>query len=95
MIDARQMNALALAYIGDAVLELYVRKHLVGLGYTRPNDLHQRAVQYVSATAQARVLRRLEENGKLDEEERTVVRRGRNAKSGSVPKHVSVRTYRH
>lgn len=95
MMDVKQMNALALAYVGDAVLELYVRKHLVSLGITKPNDLHQRAVGYVSAEGQANVLHRLVEAEKLDEEEAAVVRRGRNAKSGSVPKNVEVQTYRY
>ncbi|HEX6922669.1 MAG TPA: Mini-ribonuclease 3 [Bacillales bacterium] len=95
MMDVKQMNALALAYVGDAVLELYVRKHLISLGLTKPNDLHKRAVDYVSAEGQANVLHRLIEAGELDDEEAAVVRRGRNAKSGSVPKNVEVQTYRH
>lgn len=95
MTDATQLNALALAYIGDAVLELSVRKHLVDRGYSRPNDLHKRAIRYVSAEAQAWVLGRLLQREELDEEEHRVVRRGRNAKSASIPKHTSVHTYRY
>lgn len=95
MIDVRQMNPLTLAYIGDAVLELCVRKRLVGNGFTKPNDLHQRAVQYVSAEGQAGVLRHLLDANQLDEEEAAVVRRGRNAKSGSIPKNTDVHTYRY
>ncbi|HEX7065071.1 MAG TPA: ribonuclease III domain-containing protein [Bacillales bacterium] len=89
------MNALTLAYVGDAVLELYVRKHLIAQGIVKPNDLHQRAVYYVSAEGQANVLHRLVNAGELDEEETAVVRRGRNAKSASVPKNVEVQTYRY
>lgn len=95
MMKAKQMNPLTLAYIGDAVLELYVRKHLVGKGITRPNDLHQKAIRYVSADGQAHVLHRLIESGWLTQEEEAVVRRGRNAKSGSVPKNTNVQTYRY
>lgn len=95
MMDVKQMNPLTLAYIGDAVLELYVRKHLVTQGLVKPNDLHQRAVQYVSAEGQASVLRRLVDSESLDEEEAAVVRRGRNAKSGSVPKNTNIQTYRY
>lgn len=95
MMKANQMNPLTLAYVGDAVLELYVRKHLIGLGLTRPNDLHQKAIRYVSADGQANALRNLVASGSLDQEEEGVVRRGRNAKSGSVPKNTDVQTYRY
>jgi ribonuclease-3 family protein len=95
MMEVKQMNALTLAYIGDAVIELYVRKHLIQQGIAKPNDLHQKAVQYVAAPAQASVLHRLIASGKLDEEEAAIVRRGRNAKSASVPKNVDVGTYRY
>ncbi|HEU5140672.1 MAG TPA: ribonuclease III domain-containing protein [Bacillales bacterium] len=95
MRDVKQMNALTLAYVGDAVLELYVRKHLIDQGIAKPNDLHHRAVYYVSAEGQANVLHRLVDTGQLDEEEEAVARRGRNAKSASVPKNVEVQTYRY
>lgn len=95
MIDAKQMNALTLAYIGDAVIELYVRKHLIQQGITKPNDLHQRAVRYVSAPAQANILHRFIDTDELDEEEAAIVRRGRNAKSASIPKNVDIGTYRY
>lgn len=94
MKDAGQLNALTLAYVGDAVLELYVRKHLVSNGMTKPNALHHRAIRYVSAQAQAGALERLLSEDVLDAEETSIVRRGRNAKSLSVPKNTPVRTYR-
>ncbi|HET7657432.1 MAG TPA: ribonuclease III domain-containing protein [Bacillales bacterium] len=95
MMKTNLMNPLTLAYIGDAVLELYVRKHLVGQGITKPNDLHHMAIRYVSAEGQAHVLRRLLEENELDDDEESIVRRGRNAKSGSVPKNTDVQTYRY
>lgn len=95
MMDVKQMNPLTLAYVGDAVLELHVRKHLVAQGLTKPNDLHQRAVQYVAAEGQAYVLHRLLDSGELSDEETGVVRRGRNAKSASIPKNTDVQTYRY
>ncbi|HET7628968.1 MAG TPA: ribonuclease III domain-containing protein [Bacillales bacterium] len=95
MIDVKQMNALTLAYIGDAVIELYVRRRLLEQGLTKPNDLHQSAVQYVSAEAQADVLHRLLASDLLDDEETAVVRRGRNAKSATIPKNTEVQTYRY
>jgi ribonuclease III family protein len=94
-IDANQMNSLALAYMGDAVYEMYVRHHLLVKGSVRPKQLHNIAKQYVSAKAQAAVIHRLFEMDFFSEEEMAVIRRGRNAKSGTVPKNTDVQTYRY
>ena len=95
MMQPKQMNALALAYMGDVVYELAVRKRLLETGLTRPNDLHRGAVRYVNARAQANVVTHWLETDVLTEEEQAVVRRGKNAKSGSIPKRVDVHTYRY
>ena len=86
-------SALVLAYLGDAVYELLVRGYLIrekGLG--KVNRLHQAAVNFVRADAQARLLRGLD--SWLTEEEKAVVRRGRNT-SSQPPRHADVVTYRH
>ncbi|WP_152658521.1 Mini-ribonuclease 3 [Oceanobacillus sp. CFH 90083] len=94
--DVRQMKSLALAYIGDAIYEVYVRELLLERGTIKPNQLHQAAIRYVSGKSQAKViLHWLEEEDFLSEEESSVVIRGRNAKSGSTPKNISVQTYRY
>lgn len=95
MMNANQLNALALAYMGDAVYEMAVRKRLLGKGLTRPNDLHRGAVRYVNATAQASVVTYWLETGVLSDDETAIVRRGKNAKSGSIPKRTDVHTYRY
>lgn len=95
MMQPKQMNALALAYMGDVVYEMAVRRRLLEKGLTRPNDLHRGAVRYVNARAQASVVTFWLEMDVLTEEEQAVVRRGKNAKSGSVPKRVDVHTYRY
>ncbi|WP_223703255.1 Mini-ribonuclease 3 [Sutcliffiella deserti] len=94
-IDAKQLNSLALAYMGDAVYETYIRHHLLKLGKIRPNQLHRSATHYVSAKSQAKLLHQLAEQGYFSEEEEAVIRRGRNAKSGTVPKNTDVQTYRY
>ncbi|WP_064091199.1 Mini-ribonuclease 3 [Rossellomorea aquimaris] len=94
-IDAKQMNALALAYMGDAVYETYVRQLLLTKGKIKPNQLHRAATKYVSAKAQAVILKTLFEEERLTEEEITIVKRGRNAKSGTIPKNTDVQTYKH
>ena len=91
--DVKQLNALALAYMGDAVFEQIVRKHLIYSGRVKPNTLHKEATNYVSAKAQATIVREMLNIGFLTEEEEAVLRRGRNAKSGTVPKNTDVQTY--
>ncbi|MCM3791004.1 ribonuclease III [Domibacillus indicus] len=93
--DARQLNGLALAYMGDAVYEVYVRKFLLESGRVKPNDLHRASTKFVTAKAQAAQLHRLFEEQFLTEEEETVAKRGRNAKSGHTPKNTDVLTYNH
>ncbi len=93
--DAKQLNSLALAYIGDAVYEMYVRHHLLAEGTIRPNQLHNQAKSYVSAKAQARILHYFMSMECFSEEEESVIRRGRNAKSGTIPKNTDVQTYRY
>ncbi len=92
-MDPLQLNPLALAYLGDAVYELEVRKYLLDQGLVRVKQLHAAAVSMVKATTQAKVMHRLQ--SLLDEEESSVVRRGRNSKSGSPPKNTDVIDYRY
>jgi ribonuclease III family protein len=94
-VDAKQLNSLALAYMGDAVFESYVRRHLLYSGKVRPNQLHRLATRYVSAKAQCQILFQMMDEKLLNEEEIAVVMRGRNAKSGTVPKNTDVQTYRY
>lgn len=84
---------IVLAYIGDAVFEVAIRQYLIGHTNLRPHHLHREATKWVSAGAQARMLFRIE--GELTEEEADIVRRGRNAKSGSIPKNADALDYRH
>lgn len=94
-LDVKQLNSLALAYMGDAVYEMYVREHLLQNGKVKPNNLHREATHYVSAKAQAAIIHYFLENGLLTGEEEAVVMRGRNAKSGTIPKNTDVQTYRY
>lgn len=95
-LDVRQMKSLALAYMGDAIYEVHVREYLLKKGQVKPNQLHQAAVTFVSGKSQAAViLHWISMEGFLSEEELKVTTRGRNAKSGSVPKNISIQTYRY
>lgn len=93
--EVKQMKSLTLAYIGDAVYELYVRNYLIQSGKVKPNQLHQQAVKFVSGKSQALTILSWLNTHYLTEEEKGVVMRGRNAKSGSVPKNTDVQTYRY
>lgn len=90
--NPEELPSLALAYIGDAVYELVVRQYLLSRGAVKVNQLHKMAVRYVRAGAQAKALHILE--GNLTEEEIAVVRRGRNAKSATLPKNADLMEYR-
>ena len=92
MRNWQEMNALTLAYLGDAVYELWARTHLLELGHEKVKELHKQAISYVRASTQAQILRAL--LPELNEVEQQVVLRGRNAKGGH-PKNVDVVTYRH
>lgn len=92
--DVKQLNALALAYMGDSVLERAVREHLLVGGMIRPNALHKEATKYVSAKAQSNIVHYMIKQELLTEHELATYRRGRNAKSGTVPKNTDVQTYR-
>lgn len=87
------LSPVVLAYMGDAVFEIYVRQQLVAGFKRKPNDLHRAATGYVSAAAQARLLKRWMPI--LTEEEADIVRRGRNTKSGQPPKNADPADYRH
>jgi ribonuclease-3 family protein len=84
-------SPLALAYVGDAVYELYVRVHLVQReGISR--DLQSASSALARASAQSRILGLLEPL--LTDEEQAMVKRGRNAGSGRGPKRAAMIDYR-
>jgi len=87
-----QMHPIALAYIGDAIFEVYIRQYVLSKLNHRPEHLHRQTTKFVAAKAQAKVLAQW--LPLLSEEELAVVKRGRNAKSGSAPKSADVLEYR-
>lgn len=91
-IDIRTYSPLTLAYIGDAVYDLVIRTIVVERGNTSANNLHNKTVRYVNAVTQAQMIEALKDV--LSEEERTIYKRGRNAKSHTSAKNASVIDYR-
>lgn len=90
--ELMQMKPLVLAFVGDCVYELYIRNYLISEKYRDVNELHRKSVFFVKAKAQAYILRALEPE--LNDEERRIVRRGRNAHPHTVPKNAEVADYR-
>ena len=91
-VDIQTYSPLTLAYIGDAAYELVVRTFLVDQGNSRPDKLHRKASSMVKAAAQAAMAEALKDS--LTEEELSVYRRGRNAKSPTMAKNASMSDYR-
>ena len=81
MIDVNLINGIALAFEGDAVYSMYIRRHLIFQGMTKPNKLHQAATRYVSARAQASLIESMLEQEILTEKELEIYKRGRNTNS--------------
>ena len=90
--DAKQYAPLSLAFVGDAVYSLFIRTKLLCEKELTVNHLHKHAADIVKAEAQKEVM--LKMLPKLTDEEMTVYKRGRNAKSYSVAKNASVTDYR-
>lgn len=91
--NPRALSALALAYIGDAIFEILVRTVVLSEGNAPVNKLHKKARAIVNAKAQAEMYFRIVEY--FTEEEAAVFKRGRNAKSFTVPKNADLMDYRH
>ena len=87
-----ELNGASLAYLGDAVLELLVRRYLVQSGEQNLGRLNRRADAYVCAAAQSRAIERI--LPLLNEEELAAFKRGRNTHSQTVPKSATVSEYR-
>ena len=90
VVNINRLSPSALAYIGDAVYELYIRRHYL-YPPQRIQAYHRRVVEQVRAEAQAKQLQLLAPH--LTTEEADIVRRGRNSAS-NAPKRLSPEIYR-
>lgn len=93
MANPLEMQPLALAFIGDAVYEVFVRDYVIEKGYRTINEMHKQAIKYVRAKSQSVAVKVL--NEELSETEQNVVRRGRNAHPHTVPKNADIGDYRY
>lgn len=91
-MELREVSAPALAYLGDCVLELCVRRYLVEQGFSTSRNLNAEALKFVRASAQAEAMKRI--LPVLTETEAAYFRRGRNIGHTNVPKSATVSEYR-
>ena len=89
--DVNLLSPLTWAYIGDCVYELYIRTELINKTNLKPHKLHIESIKYVKAKAQAEILQNIYEE--LTEEEKYIVRRGRNTENHHFPKNSNVQEY--
>ena len=87
-VDVRSYSPLVLAYIGDAVYELMIRSKVINHGSMQVNKMHKHSAALVKASAQAQLIKALQEE--LTEEELAAYKRGRNAKSATMAKHATM-----
>ncbi|PMD68361.1 Mini-ribonuclease 3 [Companilactobacillus nuruki] len=93
MTDVKKFNGVTLAYLGDAVYEVFVREHLLSKNIVKVNELQHQAKHYVSAKAQASLITLMLDKDVLTEQEIRIYKNGRNAKKQTKAKNTSVVTY--
>ncbi|QAT43538.1 Mini-ribonuclease 3 [Aminipila luticellarii] len=91
-MDRSKMNTTALAYIGDAVYEVYVRKYVLEKDAVNVNKQNKLAVRFVRAEGQALAIKKLMDS--LPENELALVKRARNKKITSKPQNADAVTYK-
>ncbi len=87
------INVIELAYLGDAFYELKVREYLIKKGIRKVDNLQKSSVNYVSAKAQANILKCIMDN--LTPKEIDIIHRARNYKRNTHPKNTDILTYKH
>mgnify|MGYP003571428350 CR=1 FL=1 len=90
--DIKMMSPLVWAYMGDAVYEQFIREYIINQGVSKNGAYHKKAIKYVSANAQVKILKELENC--LTEEEKDIVRRGRNSNPHSHAKNADIVDYK-
>jgi ribonuclease-3 family protein len=86
-------SPIVLAYIGDAVFELIVRTMVLSKGNAPVSKLHKKSSEIVKAKSQSEMYFKIE--NMLTDEEMSVLKKGRNAKSYTTPKNADISDYRH
>ncbi len=91
--EARLMQPSVLAFIGDAVFNLFIRERLIMNTKGTSHKLHVLSTEYVKAASQSKISKALIDT--FTEEEAYIFRRGRNTKSTTIPKNAEVQDYKY
>ena len=91
-MNVNEIDSKALAYVGDAIYELYIREYIVNSSREQVSKMHRKTVKYVSAKAQAKIIENIMQE--LTEKEIDIFKRGRNAVANTIPKNTDVVTYK-
>jgi ribonuclease III family protein len=91
-MKAESINTTALAYIGDGVYEIFIRKLMVTRGWAAADHLHRETVKYVRAESQAYAIKKIMDM--LTPEEQDLIRRARNRKSVTKPRNADPVSYK-
>ena len=91
-IDIQTVPAQTLAFIGDAVYNVYIRTYLTSISTAKSGILRNMSIKYVSAKGQALTIDKIMEE--LNDDEISIYKRGRNTNIPSVSKHVDVIEYK-
>lgn len=92
IVDIRQYSPLALAYMGDCIFDLCVREYLLKQANMPANKLHQKSKALVNATSQSKMYKSLIDM--VSEEEKSILKRGRNANSNTKAKNATMIDYK-
>lgn len=88
----RKLSPLQLAFLGDAIYDAHIRYYLMHTQARKVNDMHKRATDYVKASAQSKLFKRLQPL--LSDVELGIMMRGRNHKTKTVAKNATIADYR-
>ena len=86
------INPLVLAYLGDAVYELEIRRRLIDKKINKVNELQKECTKYVSAKGQAKYMEQI--LNILNDDELDIYKRARNSKVNSHPSNTDIITYK-
>jgi len=90
-----EINVIVLAYLGDSVYELEIRKRLLSINKHNVDMLQKKSIDFVSAKAQSNILKNMTEDNFLTSEELEIIRRVRNYKRKIHPKNTDIMTYKY
>lgn len=94
--EPEKLNVLALAYMGDAVWEQFVRSRVISSipNANRADLLHKKGIHYVNANSQARVIKQFMDEGILSEQESDITKRARNHRTATKAKNADPVVYK-